>query len=200
MTEEMLQKSMGMFDTPEKWSAFTELANAKEEIRNRWYQKLQRELMSLTSIDANHTEWTCTIWNAWDIEWKLKDYPSKFLSLHSWSGYNCRLWIRNTDEETCKKVYELMDSNPLFRQMQTCFSIRNLNQKPFEAMWDAQFNLNCGQLSLSSNTNELQYLFAWYAGNDTNRLARQIMEQVNRIRTPEMTGLFRQVDELINNG
>ena len=119
MTEEMLQKSMGMFDTPEKWSAFTELANSKEEIRNRWYQKLQRELMSLTSIDANHTEWTCTIWNAWDIEWKLKDYPSKFLSLHSWSGYNCRLWIRNTDEETCKKVYELMDSNPLFRQMQT---------------------------------------------------------------------------------
>lgn len=199
MTEEMLQKTMSMFDAPEKWSAFVELANAKDEMRNRWYQKLQRELMSLTTTDANHTQWTCSIWNAWDIEWKLKDYPSKYLSLHSWSGFNCRLWIRNADEESRKKVYDLLDSNPCFQQMQTCFSIRNVYQKPNEVLWDAQFNLDC-ELSLNGNYNELQYLFAWYAGNNTKNLARQIMEQVNRIRTSEMTDLFRQVNELLNNG
>lgn len=40
--------------------------------------------------------------------------------------------------------------------------------------------------------------FSWHAGNNTDNVARQIMEQVDKIRTPEMTDLFRKVDELLN--
>ena len=46
--------------------------------------------------------------------------------------------------------------------------------------------------------NNILSAFAWYAYNDTDNVARQIMEQVDKIRTPEMTDLFRKVDELLN--
>ena len=42
-------------------------------------------------------------------------------------------------------------------------------------------------------------LFSWHAGNNVDDVAQQIMEQVNKARTEEMTDLFRQVNELLKN-
>lgn len=197
MIEEMLQKAMAPFDTPEKWNAFRELARELDNIRNRWYKKLQQKLVSMTLADNAHPEWTCGIWNAWDIEWKLKGYESRYASLHSWAGFNCRLWMRNADEGKRRKVYEFLDGDDRYAQITSFYDIVNVYSRPNEVPWDAHFRFDFTD-SLNGNWEELARSFAWYAGHDTDNVAQQIMAQVDKVRTPEMTDLFRAVNKLLN--
>lgn len=196
MTEEMLQKAMALFDTPEKWNAFLELTNEREKIRNRWFKKLQQKLFSMTLADNTHPDWTCGIWNTWDIEWKLKGYESRYLSLHSCAGFNCRLLI-NADEEKRRKVYEFLDGDDRYAQITSFYDVVNVYSVPSEAPWDAHFRLDCID-DFNGNWQELMWSFAWYAGHDTDNVAQQIMAQVDKVRTPEMTDLFRAVNKLLN--
>lgn len=198
MTEELLQKSMELFDSSEKWNAFVELYYVKDEIRNRWSRKLQRKLVELTSMDELHSEWTCSIWNNWDIEWKLKNSSNKYLSFHSWVGFCCRLWIRNANEEERRKIYELFAQDSRYAKLQSNYNIVNLYQSPGEILWDAHFRFDFSPTFLG-NYNKMVDLFSWHAGNNVDDVAQQIMEQVNKARTEEMTDLFRQVNELLKN-
>lgn len=198
MTEEMLQKAMALFDTPEKWNAFVELSHERDFIRNRWFKKLQQKLVSLSFADDEHPEWICSIWNDWDIEWRLKSFDNKYLSFHTWAGFNCRLWIRNVDDGTREKVYAYLESDVRFSQMCSFYELVNINKKPSEVPWDAHFIFNFSKDFNNRSWDAMVRSFAWHAGNDTDNVARQIMEQVDKIRTPEMTDLFRKVDELLN--
>lgn len=198
MTEEMLRKAMALFDTPEKWNAFVELAFTRDDIQYRWFKKLQQKLVSLTNADDKHPEWTCNFWGIWDIEWKLKGFENKYLSLHSWAGLHCRLWIRNVDPEKRKKVYELYDKDIRFAQMSSFFDIEKTFNNFDERLWQASFHFNFFHDFDYNNHEKMESLLSWYAGNNTDNVARQIMEQVDKIRTPEMTDLFRKVDELLN--
>lgn len=198
MTEELLQKSMELFDSSEKWDAFVELCYTKGDIQNRWHKKLQRKLVELTSIDEQHLEWISSIWGVWDIEWKLKNSSNKYLSFHSWAGFCCRLWIRNANEEERRKVYELFAQDSRFTKLQSNYNIVNINQSPSEVPWDAHLSFDFSPTFLG-NYNKMVDLFAWHAGNDVDNVALQIMEQVNKARTKEMSDLFRQVNELLKD-
>lgn len=198
MTEEMLQKAMALFDTPEKWNAFVELSFTRNDIQNRWFKKLQQKLVSLTNVDDKHPEWTCNIWGIWDIEWKLKSFENKYLSLHSWAGYHCKLCVKNVDSEKCKKIYEHCNNDLRFAQTYSFFDIEADHNFKDGSLWQASFHFNFFHDFDYNNYGKMELLLSWYAGNDTDNVARQIMEQVDKIRTPEMTDLFRKVDELLN--
>lgn len=195
MTEELLQQAMGLFDTAEKWNAFVELSYNKNEIANRWWKNLQRELVK-QSCESGYSEWTFDIWNAWDIQWRLKKFQNTYIAVHSWAGFNYRLWIRNADEDRRNRIYTLLDTER-FVMLKSMPKLVNLNRASNEVVRDAHFQFDFSD-SCDSNWSKMVEMFAWRAGNDTENMARQIMGQVNRFRTPEMTSLFEELNEELN--
>lgn len=205
MTEEMLQKAMALFDTPEKWNAFVELANEKDNIQNRWFKKLQQKLVSLTYADDKHPEWTCNFWGFWDIEWILTGNRKNYISLHSWAGIRCRLFLHCDDSDKIVKANKLLNNDSRISKLMSQFNIISKDSKDTEVPLEGNVIFDFDEYDIFKSyygdwkdKNNILSAFAWYAYNDTDNVARQIMEQVDKIRTPEMTDLFRKVDELLN--
>lgn len=206
MTEEMLQKAMALFDTPEKWNAFVELANEKENIRNRWFKKLQQELINLTNSDEKHPDWTCRFWGFWDIEWRLNDNKKTYLSLHSWGGLRCRLCINSENQDKRRMINELLKKDSRNTLLMSFFNIISVGDQYSDVPWEGNLNFNFDKIDIFKgydgdwkDKNNILSTFAWYAYNDTANVAKLIMEQVDKVRTPEITDLFRKVDELLND-
>lgn len=205
MTEEMLQKAMALFDRPEKWNTFVELANEKDNIKNRWFKKLQQKLINLTNADDKHSDWTYRFWGFWDIEWMLNGDRNNYLSIHSWGGIRCRLFIHCENQDKRKLINESLKTDPRNTLLMSFFNIINIGDQYSDFAWEGNFNFDFDKYDIFKSydgdwhdKNNILSTFAWYAYNDTDNVAKQIMEQVDKIRTPEMTELFKKVNGLLN--
>lgn len=209
MNEDLIQKAMQMFDTSEKWNAFCTLmdlakyGNEKNgEIQNRWWKKLQIEVYNreLQELAKENPSWDIYVWNNWDIKWFLRGedekrngYFSLVIHFHAWQNATLRVYYENLNSE---KVNKLLASDTKFDAIKMSFDRNNGNNDGntlgsetgnfiFETPFDKQFPDN--------------RTLSWFAGNKTEQFANQIIEKVRKFQTPEMTALFKEINEKCRN-
>lgn len=186
MNEELLIKAMTLFDTPEKWNAFCELMNRNEAIQDKWWKKLQEEVYQREMKNPN-PDWDIYIWNNWDIKWFIKGESNNSLAVHFW-GDALRVF-QNFGDLNIEKVKELL-KNPKFDAIKNCFDrIDGSNDETIA--WEHR-NFSFGT-PFDGKFPDARTL-AWYAGNETEEFANQLIRKVRKFQTPEITELFKEIN------
>jgi len=197
MTEELIVKAKEMFEgeTPEKWFAFLELTNKSQEIQNRWWQKLQTEVFNRERKfheDNPKWDWDIKIWNFWDIKWFIKGESEneRALIIHFW-GDAFRIFCGDGNGSLdVEKVNELLKETKFDIIKNSIDKIYASNAQTIG--WEHRnFSFNCIYDGRFPNHQTL----SWYAGNKTNDFADQLIAKVRKFQTPEITALFKEINE-----
>lgn len=186
MNEELLITAMNLFDSADKWNSFCELMNRNGDIQNRWWKKLQTEVYQREKKITN-PDWDIFIWNHWDMGWYIKGETDKSLAIHFW-GDNFRVYF-NFGELDVNKVTQLL-KNPKFDVIKSCFE--RLDGSDFQTIgWEHRnFSFN----TIYDGKFPDHRTLSWYAGNNTNEFAEQLILKVRKFQTPEITALFKEIN------
>jgi hypothetical protein len=180
MQKELLNQAIGIFDTSEKWNAFIELANQKETIKWHYFQKLKHPLLNY--FNANPIEgWVCEPWGnqLYDLRWYLKDFGKSSLAFAIAWTFEFHLHLDDTITFDTNKINDLLKTDysillssfdrvdRQFEQNTKAMESRNYS---FGSPYD--FNFDNSQIDK----------LAWFAGNETEKFAQQIIKKVERFR------------------
>jgi len=184
---ELIIKMQEMFDTPEKWNSFQELVNQNGNIQNRWWQSLQSAVYQIECTMGN-PNWEIKKWGGWDIKWYVKGENENSLVIHFTGDY---FRICASGHLDFAKVNELI-VDQRFNPIKACFDrIDVVSQNDTIVCEYRNFSFGSSYDGRFPNHQTL----SWYAGNRTNDFAKQLIEKVRKIQTPEITALFREINE-----
>ena len=186
MNEELLIRAMSLFDTSDKWDAFCELMNRNGAIQDRWWKKLQTEVYQREMRNSN-PDWNIYIWNNCDIMWYIKGESTKSLAIHFVCDY-LRVF-QNYGDLDIDKVNELL-KNPKFEAIKNCFD-RIDGSNDGTIAWEHR-NYSFGTI-YDGKFPDVKTL-SWYAGNETEKFADQLIAKVRKFQTPEITELFKEIN------
>ena len=185
MNEELLIKAMSLFDTSDKWNAFCELINRNGTIQERWWKKLQTEVY-LREIKNPNLDWDIHIYNSWDIKWHIKGESIDSLTIHFW-GKKLRIYCNNGYFDT-NMINNLL-KNPKFDAIRNCFD--RIDGGDNDSIWEER-NFSFGSAFDGRFPDESS--LSWYAGNETEKFADQLIAKVRKFQTPEITELFKEIN------
>ena len=180
MHKELLNQAIAIFDSPEKWNSFVELANQKETIKWHYFQKLKQPLLNY--FNANPVEgWVCEPWGdqLYDIRWYLKDFGKNSIALAIGWRFHFVLHIEDTNAFDTKKIDDLLRSDysillssfdRVDRQFENQLKAVEVRNYSFNSPYDTNFE--------DSQLDKL----SWFAGNKTESFVEQIIKKVERFR------------------
>lgn len=190
MQQILINQSMVMFDTPEKWNAFLELHSIKDLIKNQWYEKLRISLLSRFNKDEAMDKWKFSFSNGHqDYRWYLAEFNSESLCLRTCNLTTFGLWF-NPGNHDSKKIYNLLHTS----KYSIILDILRPDQLFPANDWVLQ---ETGNFSFNSpyNSQFNEEHLSWFAGNETDKLTDQIVEKINRFRKDEtITGLIAEIN------
>jgi hypothetical protein len=183
MQKELLNRAMGIFDSPEKWNAFIEIANQKEEIKKLYFQKLHQFLWKY--FHENQIKgWGFDTWGdpKEDLCWYLEEFGKESLALRIGWKYQFHLNLIDTANFDSKMMNELLKSeySSLFASFDRLDKQYGINSKAEE--W-RNYSFNSPYDSFFDWA-QVDYL-AWYAGNRTEEFANQIIKKVEKFTKDE---------------
>jgi hypothetical protein len=187
MNEELIQRAMQLFDTADKWNSFCELINRNEDIQARWWKKLQLEVFNREQKNGN-SDWDILIWGNWDIKWIIKGESQNSICVHFWcDGFRV---FYNYGDLDIDKVNELL-KDPKFDKIKSCMDkVEGSNSQTI--CWEHR-NFGFGTPYDFSFPN--RQVLSWYAGNETEKFADQLTAKVRKFQTPEITQLFKEINQ-----
>jgi hypothetical protein len=194
MQKELLNQAIEIFDSYEKWNAFIELANQRDAIRLFYFQKLKQPLLKYFS--ENPVEgWVCEPWGDinCDLRWYLKDFGIRSLSLAIGWQFHFVLHIDDIGSFDSKKIDDLLRSeySIILSSFDRVDRQYELNLKVVEVR---NYSFNCPYDTCFDNS-QIDRL-AWFAGNETEKFARQIIKKVERFRlNKELTKMLYELNE-----
>jgi hypothetical protein len=184
MSKELLQQTASLFEDPKKWNAYLELIAQKEQLKNFWFNKLKSELIKYFSTNIE-TDW---LWNANNMNWYLADFGEKSLAIWLEGYTKFSLWSSevNFDKDEITRLLKTEKYSVLLsafaridKQFEGSYQVIENGNFTFGSEYDGEFGIDH---------------LAWYAGNDTNNLATQIIDKVNKIRQDKnLTALLAEI-------
>jgi len=187
MNEELLLTALNLFDTSEKWVAFCDLMNRNGEIQNRWWKKLQTEVYQREIREAN-PDWDIYIWDNWDIMWYIKGAKINTLAVHFW-GDTFRVFYDFGDLDTNK--VNMLIKDPKFNIIKTSFERLDGSDSKTIGWEHRNFHFGTAYDGRFPDHRTL----SWFAGNETEKFADQLIRKVRKFQTSEITKLFKEVNE-----
>lgn len=190
---EIIKEAIELFDAPEKWGAFLELYNKKEDIKKAWYIKLKNAIIEYFNNDIVEG-WDYCFWGdnnyVWDFKWFLTKYGQSSLCIGS--GWNGEFHLIVQGEQFDKeKITELLKSSKYSKLMSI---VRNDRQ--FEDETKAMEYRNYIFNTAEDGKFEVDTL-AWFAGNKTEEFVKQIADKVNSVRKDvEITNLLDEINSI----
>ncbi|HTF28962.1 MAG TPA: hypothetical protein VK625_08965, partial [Flavitalea sp.] len=183
MHRELLNQAVGIFNSSEKWNAFVELANQKENIKWYYFQKLKQPLLNYFNANPVHG-WVCEPWGnqLYDIRWYLKDFGKDSLALAIGWTFEFHLHLQDTMAFDTDKINELLktDHSMLFASFDRVDRQFEENTKAMESR-----NYEFGTPYDSNFDNSQIDKLSWFAGNETEEFVQQIIRKVERFRKDE---------------
>jgi hypothetical protein len=195
MNSEILNQAINLFDKYEKWDAFVELSNSRNDIANKYFSRLKSRINQL-SINNETLEWNLLLYNNHEgYRWYLNDFGQNSICLN-WDWNNFRLWCEPNSYDVGKAKNILTEDKYL--PLKNCFDNRDTISNPnsnhfYEEKHRYYFS---DGLSYSGIDSENREKLSWFAGNKTEEMANMIIEKVNRFRTPEITQLLRELNKV----
>lgn len=192
MQTELFNQSTKLFDTPEKWNAFVELAKQKDNIKNYYFKKAKQPILDYfnENIDDN---WICEPWGNtnYDIRWYLKDFGKNSLALAI--GWRFQLVLHVNDINT-------FDTNLINELLKTDYSLVLTKfdriDRQFETNIKAVENRNYYFESPFDNNFYDEDKLAWFIGNKTDEFSKQLIEKVERfIKDETITKMLYEINQ-----
>ena len=194
MQKELINQALALFDTPEKWNAFVEIANQKDNMRDHWLQKAKQPLLEY--FMAKPTDgWVCEPWgdNKYDLRWYLAAFGRDSLALATGWRFQFTLHVKDLaayDEKVINNLLRTTHSPLLaaFGRVDQQFETEKKATENRNYYFGSPYDSNFGD----SNLDKL----AWFVGNRTEEFARQIIAKVEAFTTnPELTRMLYEVNE-----
>ncbi|HMF71956.1 MAG TPA: hypothetical protein VK616_10800 [Flavitalea sp.] len=183
MHRELLNQAVGIFNSSEKWNAFVELANQKENIKWYYFQKLKQPLLNYFNANPVHG-WVCEPWGnqLYDIRWYLKDFGKDSLALAIGWTFEFHLHLQDTMAFDTDKINELLKTDhsillSAFGRVDRQFeeNTKAMESRNYEFGTPYDFNFDNSQIDKLS----------WFAGNETEKFVQQIIKKVECFRKDE---------------
>lgn len=195
MQKELLNHALSLFDTPDKWDAFADLANQKEAIKGIYFKKVKPLL--LKHFNENPVQgWVCEPWGdaSCDLRWYLSDCGKDSLSLAVGWRFHFVLHLQDTNSFNTTKVDDLLRNecslllaafDRVDRQFETQLKAVEVRNYTFGSAFDGCFE--------DTQIDK----FAWFAGNKSQELADQIIQKVEKFRKNEkLTEMLRSINNI----
>lgn len=194
MQKEILNKAIELFDSPEKWNAFVELANQKETIKWLYFQKAKQPILKYFN-DNPVDGWVCEPWGNpnFDIRWYLKDFGKSSLALAVGWTFHFVLHLEDLTNFDGNKINDLLRTDyskflsafdRVDRQFEPQLKIVEVRNYSFDSPHDANFDDN--------NLDKL----AWFVGNKTQIFTEQLIRKVEKFRqSAELTKMLYELNE-----
>jgi hypothetical protein len=182
MHQEIIKKTVEIFDESAKWNSFLHLVSLKGHIINQWYNKLKDE------VDNNIIPIEGWIFDKERFQWHLKKYGKDSFSIW-FEDASFYLWVNGYffDVEKIRELLKDSRFDPIVSGIPhkdlDSSSGRIINETGrfvFDSPYDNCFNYD--QL-------------AWYAGNRTDEFVRQLQAKLDPFMTKEVTDLFIELNE-----
>ncbi len=176
MQKELFNQALALFDTPEKWNAFLEMASQKENLKLHYFQKLKQPLLKYFNENADGC-WVCEPWGdpKYDLRWYLKDFGKGSLSLALGWGFQLLLHLEDTNTFDTNRINDLLKTDyslilssfdRVDRQFESNCKVVEERHYAFGSPYDYNFD--------ASNYDKL----AWFAGNKTDMFVEQIIRKI----------------------
>ena len=162
-----------------------------DNIQNRWWKKLLTEVNQREKINGM-SDWDIYIWGIWDIMWYIKGETNKTIAVHFWG--DCLRVFYNFGDLDTGKVNELLKDTK-FDVIKSC--IDRIDGSNHETIcWENRnFSFGTPYDTCFPDARTL----SWYAGNETEKFADQLIAKVRKFQSPEITALFKEINEKCRN-
>jgi len=194
MQKEIINQAIELFDTHDKWYAYLELANQKDQIINTYLQRVKQPLLKYF-VENPVEGWVCEPWGDpnYDLRWYLNDFGKKSLALALGWRFQFHLHLEDTEKFDSKRIDELLKSE--YALILSAFDRIDRQFEPTtKAMESRNYSFDCPS-DYSFDNSQLDK-FAWYAGNHTESLVEQIIKKVERFRRDEeITKMLYEINE-----
>lgn len=192
MNEQFLTETFNLFDSPEKWNVFLELANQKERLKALAYSKLKHKLLETIRKDSEIVKDWSVEDGGLNIYWKLwipdneGDEGIIYLELNNFNKIGLLINAKEGDIDKLNEYLKQEEYSELKilvdrvdEEIYGWWVFSESGNFHFDSPYDGKFTIDS---------------LAWYAWNDTDRLAKQIIDKFARIvRDPKMTGLVKEL-------
>jgi hypothetical protein len=190
MSKDIVKQAMEMFDTVDKWNAFLNLIAKKDEIRNQWFLEAKNQIVDYFSKNVVDN-WSYSAWGVWDIRWYISSFTRDSLCLYWNGGYSLNLWV-NSNVHNSVNMSTLLQT-PKYAALMTCFDrVDTVLEGDNKLIERGNFSFEC-QFDGNFNSDQL----SWYAGHETDKFVRQLVDKVERLRkNPEITALLMEINKV----
>lgn len=192
ITEFLLNQTVDIFDTPEKWQALQDLQELQPHMMCHWLKRGADEVIKQFQSEPS-AHWKCCPWdNPWEVWWHLEDLDEKSIGIGfgwpEWGFHLCSRDNRSIDQEVAKAL--MKSSNEEFRKLRDAFEDEHPKRSSIAS--DTSFNPFMGESLIRDRQREL----AWYAAHDPQRFAKEMLKKARLItQDNELTGLIRLLNE-----
>ncbi len=176
MPNDLLFKAVTLFEEQDKWDAFIELSSYVENIKNIWKDRLSNRLEEYFTKEGKMDGWN---FNKDGMVWYLNDYGQDSFGIWWEHLYQLSFWANPShyDIEKIKSLLESTKYSPLLnvfdgvvKKFNGNYLLSEFGNFSFGSIYDNNFGFE--------HLNTL----AWYAGNETEEFANQIIKKVDSIR------------------
>jgi len=192
--KELINESIKLFNKPEKWNAFLELSKIGEEIKSRWFEKFQTEMIKYFKIDNAVPRWSFASDRVLSYCWFLDEFSkhSVALWLESFQSFQFSLVV-NQEYHDLNIVNEILKKEN-FKQWILTFgprAERNPNPNhPYPIFEKINWELGSPFDGIFDESH-----LAWYAGNETEKLVVQIATKIHEFQNEEFTTLWYELNK-----
>jgi hypothetical protein len=197
MKTELIIQSAKIFEseTVDKWNAFIELCFARREIRTYYFMKFRTSILKHFSLDVIQP-WEFTIINEEEYRWFIKDFRQDSIALR-WDVNRFSLWC-NPNNVKVELLNDLLRT-PEYMPILGCIDFDSIGlggQKEYLISESHKFVIDEIEFKQRVDDEKGHLELSWYAGNRTDELVKIIDEKVNKFRTPEITKLIIELNNL----
>lgn len=187
MSKELAKQTLELFDTPEKWNTFIEMANLRDEMRNQIFKNTKTKLLDY--FNSNPVDgWSFESWGRWnwDYKWFLTDLTSESVGIWM-NGVQVGFYYEGTKRE---EVLDLFNSYK-YSNLKKCF-------RPDYTDGNSLFYNEHGNFQFDSTDDKNFDLdsIAGYLLNEPEKYLEQVIKKIDKIRrNPEFVKLIKELND-----
>lgn len=194
MNKELLEQSISIFDTQDKWDALFEIHNHSTEIIDYW---LTIGARALRDSFAGDRLWECEKWDcARDTRWCLKEFRTESVGIgFGWIEVELHLHLKDSKSYDYKRAVELLTSTR-FKPLLELFELKT----PPIRIGDGSlaYNNTINHFSGAADTQVRQRELAWMAANKTEDYVKKMGGIIRRLTDNDIyTKLFCELNQKI---
>ena len=195
MNPKLLNQSVEVFNTLEKWNALFEVHDHSEEIMEHWLAIGAKALRE--EFDANPSQgWECQKWDAeHEVRWNLADFGREAIGIgFGWGKWEFHLHFKG-NKPNCKVCAERLLKTTEFRRLLAVFGTQEIirgRSRDGSLAYDVTFNPFSNAADAEPRIREV----AWHAAHQTADFVEKMSAKIRQFtENKKLTSLLIDLNQ-----